>query len=136
MFGSFDNWREFSNSGRQPGADPRSAIWKSCSPSAGWRRITRRSGVGCNMAVPNWNGYCPSSSGRPTNPGGRWIHVRVQDHICDLYQAMESTDATINFLLPALRDATFRRLFVRLSASRCIRNPAPSRPIWPVSNEL
>jgi len=46
----------------------RSAMWKSCSPSAVWRRITRRSGVGCNVTVPNWNSGCAGILSRPTNP--------------------------------------------------------------------
>jgi hypothetical protein len=37
---------------------------KSCSPSAVWRRITRRSGVGFNVTVPNW------SSAKTADPKG------------------------------------------------------------------
>src|ERR1700682_2757330 len=42
---------------------------KSCSPSAVWRRITRRSGVGCNDTVPNWNNGCGVILSRPTDDG-------------------------------------------------------------------
>jgi len=31
---------------------------------------TRRSGVGFNVTVPNWNRGCAVISSRPTNPGG------------------------------------------------------------------
>ena len=47
----------------------RCAMWRSCSPSAVWRRITRSSGVGCNVTVPRWNSDGAGSSSRPTNPG-------------------------------------------------------------------
>jgi hypothetical protein len=43
---------------------------RAASPSAVWRPITRRSGVGFNVAVPNWNSGCAVISSRPTNPGG------------------------------------------------------------------
>ena len=45
-------------------------VSKSCSPNAVWRWITRRSGVGFNVTVPNWSSGCAVISSRPTNPGG------------------------------------------------------------------
>src|ERR1039458_7941134 len=42
---------------------------KSWSPSAVWRRITRRSGVGFNVTGPNGSSGCAVISSRPTNPG-------------------------------------------------------------------
>src|SRR6202162_4072550 len=86
---------------------------KSCSPSAVWRRITRRSGVGCNDTVPNWNSDCGVIL-RPTNKSWRVdeTYIRVQGRWCYLYRAIDSTGATIDFLLSALRDAAAaKRLF-------------------------
>ena len=42
---------------------------RAASPSAVWRPITRRSGVGFNVTVPNWSSGCAVISSRPTNPG-------------------------------------------------------------------
>src|SRR3984893_13068709 len=86
---------------------------KSCSPSAVWRRITRRSGVGCNDTVPNWSSDCGVIL-RPTNKSWRVdeTYIRVQGRWCYLYRAIDSTGATIDFLLSALRDAAAaKRLF-------------------------
>ena len=91
----------------------RCAMSKNCSPSAGWRRITRRSGVGCNDTVPNWNSDCGVIL-RPTNKSWRVdeTYIRVQGRWCYLYRAIDSTGATIDFLLSALRDAAAaKRLF-------------------------
>jgi transposase-like protein len=91
----------------------RCAMSKSCSPSAVWRRITRRSGVGCNDTVPNWNSDCGVIL-RPTNKSWRVdeTYIRVQGRWCYLYRAIDSTGATIDFLLSALRDAAAaKRLF-------------------------
>jgi transposase-like protein len=91
----------------------RSAMSKSCSPSAVWRRITRRSGVGCNDTVPNWNSDCGVIL-RPTNKSWRVdeTYIRVQGRWCYLYRAIDSTGAIIDFLLSAFRDAAAaKRLF-------------------------
>ena len=95
------------------GTRSRSARWKSCSPSAGWRRITRPSGVGCNVTVPNWNSGCVRHL-KPTNQSWRVdeTYIRVKGRWCYLYRAIDSTGATIDFLLSALRDAAAaQRLF-------------------------
>src|SRR3984957_20006498 len=93
---------------------------KSCSPSAGWRRITRRSGDGCNVTVLNSEGDCVRQL-KPTNKSWRIdeTYIRVQGRWCYLYRAIDSTGATIDFLLSALRDAA--------AAQRLFRQ-APSDP--------
>ncbi len=48
----------------------RCAMSKSYSPSAVCKRITRPSGVGFNVTVPNWNSDCAVISSQPTSPGG------------------------------------------------------------------
>ena len=86
---------------------------KSCSPSAGWRRITRPSGAGCNVTVRNWNSGCVRHL-KPTNKSWRVdeTYIRVKGRWCYLYRAIDSTGATIDFLLSALRDAAAaQRLF-------------------------
>jgi hypothetical protein len=77
-----------------------------CWPSAVWRRITRQSGVGLNVTALDWNGGCAGISSR-TNKSWRVDenYIRVEDRWCYLYQAIDSTGATIDFLLSALRDA-------------------------------
>ena len=86
---------------------------KSCSPSAVWRQITRRSGVGFNVTVPNWNKRLHRHL-KPTNKSWRVdeTYIRVRGRWCYLYRAIDSTGATIDFLLSALRDAAAaKRLF-------------------------
>src|SRR6202021_135177 len=61
---------------------------------------------------------------KPTNKSWRVdeTYIRVQGHWCYLYRAIDSTGATIDFLLSALRDAAAaRRLFRKALA-------APSHP--------
>ena len=90
----------------------RCAMLRNCSPSAVWTRITQRSGVGFNDTVPNWKCDCAVILSRPTNPGGLITYSRVQGRWCYLYRAIDSTGATIDFLLSALRDAAAaQRLF-------------------------
>ena len=57
-------------------------------------------------------------------------YIRVQGHWCYLYRAIDSTGATIDFLLSALRAAAAANACsARLSAIQCIRNSASSTPI-------
>jgi IS6 family transposase len=98
---------------------------KSCSPSAVWRRITRRSSVGFNVTAPNWNSGCAVSSSRPTNPGvstRRTFRVKVRR--CFLYRALDSTAATIDFLLSALRAAAAAKRLFR----KALSDPSHAQP--------
>ena len=74
---------------------------------------------------------------KPTNKSWRVdeAYIRVQGRWCYLYRAIDSTGATIDFLLSALRDAARppRACSARRSAIHRIRNPASSTPIRPVS---
>jgi IS6 family transposase len=86
---------------------------KSCSPSAVWRQITRRSVAGFNVTVPNWKQRLRRHL-KPTNKSWRVdeTYIRVKGRWCYLYRAVDSTGATIDFLLSALRDAAAaKRLF-------------------------
>ena len=87
------------------------AMSKNCSPSVVWRRITRRSGVGYSVTVPNWNSDCAAISSRRTKS---WCvdetYVRVQ--VLSLSRHRFHRRATIDFLLSTLRDAAAaQRLF-------------------------
>ena len=60
----------------------------------------------------NWNRGCALTSSQPTNPGVDETYVRVKGRLCYFYRAIDSTGATIDFLLSALRDsAAAKRLF-------------------------
>jgi DDE superfamily endonuclease len=87
---------------------------KSRSPSAVWRRITRRSGVGCNDTVPKLEQRLRRRL-KPTNKSWRVdeTYIRVQGSWCYLYRAIDSTGATIDFLLSALRDAAATKRLLR-----------------------
>ena len=73
---------------------------------------------------------------KPTNKSWRVdeTYIRIQGRWCYLYRAIDSTGATIDFLLPALRDAAAARTCsVRRSAIHRIRSPASSTLIRPAS---
>jgi len=75
------------------------------------RRITRRSGVGYSVTVPNWNSDCAAISSRRTKS---WrvdeTYVRVQ--VLSPSRHRFHRRATIDFLLSTLRDAAAaQRLF-------------------------
>ena len=99
---------------------------KSCSPSAVWKRITRRSGV-------RWvQRYGPEREQRlhrhlkPTNKS--WCvdetYIRVRGTWCYLYRAIDSTGVTIDFLLSALRDAAAAKRLFRKALDLFSRPPA------------
>ena len=86
---------------------------KSCSASAAWKRTTRQSGAGSSTTVQNWRSVYAVIF-KPTNRSWRAdeTYVRVKGRWCYLYRALDSTGATINFVLSGLRDAaTATRLF-------------------------
>ena len=86
---------------------------KSCSASAAWKRTTRQSGAGSSATVPKLEERLRRHL-KPTNKSWRVdeTYVRVKGRWCYLYRAIDSTGATINFVLSGLRDAaTATRLF-------------------------
>ena len=90
---------------------------KSCSPSAVWRRITRRSGVGFNVTVRTGTAAAPSSQADQQILRVDETYIRVQGRWCYLYRAIDSTGATIDFLLSALRDAAAAKRLFRMALS-------------------
>ena len=86
---------------------------KSCSASAAWKRTTRQSGAGSSAPGPELEERLRRHL-KPTNKSWRVdeTYVRVKGRWCYLYRAIDSTGATINFVLSGLRDAaTAKRLF-------------------------
>jgi hypothetical protein len=85
----------------------RSAMLKSCWPNAVCKQITTRFGVGFDVYSPELDQRLRRHL-KPTNKSWRvdeTYYVRIKGRWCYLYRAMDSTGATIDFLLSALRDA-------------------------------
>src|ERR1035437_6732943 len=73
---------------------------------------------------------------KPTNKSWRVdeTYVRVKGRWCYLYRAIDSTGATIDFLLSALRDAAAaKRLFRKALSDPPTPSPASSTQIRPAS---
>ena len=86
---------------------------KSCSASAAWKRTTRQSWRWVQRYGPELEERLRRHL-KPTNKSWRVdeTYVRVKGRWCCLYRAIDSTGATINFVLSGLRDAaTATRLF-------------------------
>jgi transposase-like protein len=70
---------------------------------------------------------------KPTNKSWRAeeTYIRVKGRWCYLYRVIDSSGATIDFLLSAQRDAdTAKRLFRKALSDRCYPQPASSTRIW------
>jgi len=84
-----------------------------------------RSGVRFNVTVPNWSSGCAFISSRRTKS---WrvdeTYIRVKDRWCYLYRAIDSTGATIDFLLSALRDAAAAKRLFR----KALNDPSHPQP--------
>ena len=86
---------------------------KSYSMNAAWRPTTLRSGDGFSAMEPELEQRLRRHL-KPTNKSWRVdeTYIRVKGRWCYLYRAIDSTGATIDFLLSALRDAAAaKRLF-------------------------
>ena len=86
--------------------------------------ITQPSGAGCSITAPSWSKRLRRYR-KATNKSWRVdeTYVRVKGRWCYLYRAIDSTGATIDFLLSALRDADaakclFRKALKPASATR------------------
>jgi hypothetical protein len=103
----------------------RSAMSRSYSPSAVYRQITRRSGVGCNVTAPNWHSGCAGILNRPTNPGGSMR--RIFESRAD---GVTSTGPSIPPVPPST--SCCRRYAMRAAAERLFRktisDPSHSQP--------
>jgi len=87
--------------------------------------ITSPSGGGSSATPRNWNDVCARDSGEPTTVG-EWTkpNIRVKGKWVYLYRAVDSSGATIDFLLSANRDAAAaERLLSKASGEE--NHPAP-----------
>ncbi len=85
-------------------------------PSVGSRWITSPSGDGSSGTLRNWSGACAGTSSRPTTRGGltrrtcgvkgKWVY---------LYRAVDSSGATIDFLLLAKPDTATAKRFLSIA---------------------
>jgi IS6 family transposase len=81
-------------------------MWRSCWPSGACTPTTSPSGGGSNVTPQKWNVDCDRGSDQPTTVGGWTLtYIRVKGNWVYLYRAVDSTGATIDFLLSAKRDA-------------------------------
>ena len=86
---------------------------KNCSASAAWKWTTRQFGTGSSATVPELEERLRHHL-KPTNKSWRVdeTYVRVKGRWCYLYRAIDSSGATIDFVLSRWRDAaTATRLF-------------------------
>jgi IS6 family transposase len=93
--------------------------------SAASQPITRRCGVGCSDMAPNWNCGYDGISRPPTSRGVLTrLTLKVKGRWCYLYRAIDSSGATIDFLLSTFRDAdAAKRLFRKALSDRSHPQP-------------
>jgi len=103
----------------------RCAMLRNCWRSVVSTSITPRSGAGCSVTALSWSSDCDGILSRQTSPSGvDETYVRVKGRWCYLYRAIDSTGATIDFLLSALRDAdAAKRLFHKALSDRSHPQP-------------
>ncbi len=77
------------------------------------RRSRHGVGMGTSVTPRKWNGVCARGSDRPTTVGGWTLtYIRVKGKWVYLYRAVDSSGATIDFLLSAKRDAAAAERFL------------------------
>src|SRR5271165_6198515 len=103
----------------------RTGTSRSCSPSEVCTPITSRCGVGSSGMPQKWNDVCALGSERPTTVGASTRPTSgSRANGCILYRAVDSSGATIDFLLSAKRDAAAAERFLA-KALRGENHPAP-----------
>ena len=76
-------------------------------------------------AALNWNDLCARGSNRPLTVGGRTLtYIRVKGKWRYLYRAVDSSGATLDFLLSAKQDAAATKRFLAKALGRQ-NHPAP-----------
>jgi hypothetical protein len=100
-------------------------MWRSCWPSGACTPITSRCGDGYSVTPWKWNDACGVDSNRPATVGGWTLtYIRVKGKWVYLYRAVDSTGATIDFLLSAKRDAAAAERVLAKALSGA-NDPAP-----------
>src|SRR5215469_15256647 len=85
---------------------------RSCWLSADFWSTTSPSGGGCSATPRNWNDVCARDSNRPTTVGAWTLtYIRVKGKWRYLYRAVDSSGATLDFLLSAKQDAAAAKRF-------------------------
>ena len=75
--------------------------------------ITSRCGDGYSVTPRKWNDVCAVDSKQPATVGGWTLtYIRVKGKWVYLYRAVDSTGATIDFLLSAKRDTVAAKRFL------------------------
>jgi hypothetical protein len=88
-------------------------MWRSCWPSGACTPITSRCGDGYSVTPRKWNDVCAVDSNQPATVGGWTLtYIRVKGKWVYLYRAVDSTGATIDFLLSAKRDTVAAKRFL------------------------
>jgi transposase, IS6 family len=88
-------------------------MWRNCWPSGACTPITSRCGDGYSVTPQKWNDVCARDSNRPTTVGGvDETYIRVKGKWVYLYRAVDSSGATIDFLLSAKRDTVAAKRFL------------------------
>src|SRR6202158_2223453 len=102
----------------------RTGTSRSCLPSEACTPITSRCGVGSSGMPQKWNDVCALGSDRPTTVGEWTTYIRVKGKWVYLYRAVDSSGATIDFLLSAKRDAAAAGRFLAKALGGA-NHPAP-----------
>ena len=94
-------------------------MWRSCSPSGACTPITSRCGDGSSVTPRKWSGAYAGTSSRLTTRGG-WArpYIRVKGKWRYLYRAVDSSGATLDFLLSAKQDAAAAKRFLAKALGR------------------
>ena len=80
-------------------------MWRSCWPSGACTPTTSPSGGGSNVTPQKFSADCDRGSDRPTTVWrGDETYIRVKGKWVYLYRAVDSTGATIDFVLSAKRE--------------------------------
>ena len=105
--------------------DFRIATWKSCSPSGACTPITSRCGDGFSV-TPRKSIGAYAQGLKPTNDSWRVdeTYIRVKGNWCYLYRAVDSSGATLDFLLSAKQDAAVAKRFLTKALGRA-NHPTP-----------
>ena len=94
-------------------------------PSADFWSTTLPSGGGCSVTPRKWNDVCVGDSNRPPTVGGRTRPTSgSRASGANLYRAVDSSGATLDFLLSAKQDAAVAKRFLTKALGRA-NHPTP-----------
>jgi IS6 family transposase len=96
-----------------------SVMWRNSLPNADFWSTTSPSGAGCSVTPRKWNDVLRSRL-KPTTDSWRMdeTYIRVKGKWRYLYRAVDSSGATIDFLLSAKQDAAAAKRFLAKALGR------------------